>query len=149
MPRSSLPNPPPFESPLPTLNKDIVSLIGQSVSPLGTTGRFVDAQIDPPSRSAEKGLLNRLLKRNSRATVVAPTPLTQAVPELPQELRWNVTHEVRIGVRVFVNATGDAHYAEFLSGRMEPNRDLAAWAVFAARRWRFSPATSNGVAVSF
>ena len=52
----------------------------------------------------------------------------------------NLARDVKINVKVYVNPSGKVEYSEVVSKVPETDRDLAALAVFAARRWEFVPA---------
>lgn len=76
-----------------------------------------------------------------------PSPVREAQPDIPADVRRRITSDVLINVRVYVDAGGRVQFAELLSNGTGANRDLASLAVFAARRWQFAPANSNGKAV--
>ena len=56
--------------------------------------------------------------------------------------------DVKVNVKVYVNAAGKVDYSEVISKVAEADRDLASLAMFAARRWEFVPARSAGSAVA-
>lgn len=85
-------------------------------------------------------------KRYPRADYVPPAPLRNSgVPSPPHR---NVTRTVNINVKVYVNPSGKVDYSEVLSKVAEADRDLAAFAMFAARRWEFVPARDAEGAVA-
>jgi outer membrane biosynthesis protein TonB len=50
---------------------------------------------------------------------------------------------VNIDVKVYVNPAGKVEYSEVLSKVAGTDRDLAASALFSARRWEFVPARDS------
>jgi outer membrane biosynthesis protein TonB len=58
-----------------------------------------------------------------------------------------MARDVNIDVKVYVNPAGKVDYSEVLSNVVEADRDLAALAMFSARRWEFVPARSGDEAV--
>jgi len=68
-------------------------------------------------------------------------------PGLHNPPRRNVARNVNIDVKVYVNPAGKVDYSEVLSNVAESDRDLAALAVFSARRWEFVPARTKDGAV--
>ena len=52
----------------------------------------------------------------------------------------NVTHDLNIDIKVYVNPSGKVDYSEVLSKLAVADRDLIAAAMFSARRWEFVPA---------
>ena len=63
-------------------------------------------------------------------------------------MRRNPERAVNIDVQVYVNQTGGVEYSEVLSKVTPENRDLAAAAVFSARKWGFVPARAGSEVVS-
>ena len=84
-------------------------------------------------------------KLRGRSDYVPPAVLR--APALPNSPPRNVPHDVKIDVKVYVDPTGKVEYSEVLSKVTEANRDLAALAVFEARRWEFVPARTGDGAV--
>jgi len=141
-----LPEAPHVDSPLPTLASGSAALIERL--PPGPESRNSMVRVElQPGRAAAAGFFGKLVRRRGAANVTPPVPVTKTIPELPAQLRQTLSGEVRIDVRVFVTATGQVEYAELVSEAADATRGLATWAVFAARRWRFSPAISTGAAV--
>jgi hypothetical protein len=86
-------------------------------------------------------------KRYRREDYVPPTPLRNPGP--PDPPHRNIARDVKIDVKVYVNASGKVDYSEAFSKVAESDRDLAAVAVFSARRWEFVPArTGDGTVPS-
>jgi hypothetical protein len=80
-------------------------------------------------------------KRFRREDYVPPTPLRNPGP--PDPPHRNIARDVNIDVKVYVNASGKVDYSEAFSKVAESDRDLAAVAVFSARRWEFVPARTG------
>jgi TonB family protein len=108
-----------------------------------------DIQVDAePVRESGVGkvvghipLLRRLHK--AAPPLVPPEPLRQVNPKLSAEERAELTDPVEVNVRVYVDEGGKVQYAELLSNaKHHPN--LSSAAVFAARRWNFTPAVQGG-----
>jgi outer membrane biosynthesis protein TonB len=59
-----------------------------------------------------------------------------------------VTHEVLIDVKVYVNPSGKVEYSELVSRVPKTESDLASLVVFSARRWEFEPAREGKDAVA-
>jgi TonB family protein len=76
-----------------------------------------------------------------------PTPLRRPRPQVPGDVQRRITRDAIVNVRVYVDRAGKVEFAELLSDGTGANRELAAIAVFASRRWEFEPATVNGKAV--
>jgi protein TonB len=143
-----LPEAPHVDSRPPELAGGSASLIGSLPTVpaiVNPANRAVRIEVQP-GRAATNRLLGKLIRRK-RPVFVAPVALTNPVPELPLRVQQSLGRDVRIDVRVFVDAGGQVEYAELASNPADSTRELATWAVFAARKWRFSPATSDGAAV--
>lgn len=84
------------------------------------------------------------MSRVRAAKFVPPTAVRQARPQVPAELRQRITRDVLINVRVYVDRAGKVEFAELLSDGTGENRELAALAVFASRKWQFAPANRDG-----
>ena len=87
-----------------------------------------------------------MLRRSTRPDYVPPAALRD--PGLHNPPRRNVAQNVNIDVKVYVNPSGKVEFSEVLSKVTEANRDLAALAVFSARRWEFVPARDKDGAVA-
>jgi TonB family protein len=86
-------------------------------------------------------LLRRLHK--SAPPLVPPAPLRQVPPTLSAKDRAELTDPVEVNVRVYVNEQGKVDFAELLSNaKHHPN--LSSAAVYASRRWDFTPAVQDG-----
>ncbi len=99
----------------------------------------VSVAISQPHRG---GFLRKLGlgKHNKDAGFVPPTPIREPPTELPPELRHRIKNQVAMDVKIYIDREGKVEYAELLSKGTGSNRDLASLAVFASRRWTFSPA---------
>lgn len=81
-------------------------------------------------------LLRRL--RKEKVKLVPPTPVHRVDPVLSAQERRQLQRAIPVDVKVYVAESGKVQYAELLSGG--GHRDLAAAAVYAARKWDFTPA---------
>ena len=84
-------------------------------------------------------------KRNRRPDYVPPSALHNPGLSIPPNR--NLPREVKINVKVYVNPSGKVDFSELVSKVPDTDRDLAVLAVFAARRWEFSPARDGDSAV--
>jgi hypothetical protein len=143
-PPAALPEPPDLR---PPATADALPTIGAILTtPIPTApDRFVNVHVNTAARPGRRFPL--LGKSNRGAAYTAPAPIREHLPEVSADLRRRVAHQVPIDVKVFVDATGKVEYAELLSSGAGPNRELAMLAVFASRRWQFSPANLNGAPV--
>ena len=82
-------------------------------------------------------LLKRLKKHQQ--AFVPPAPVREVRPQLDGKSRRTIDRAMAVDVRVFVTAKGKVEYAELLRGPANRN-DLAALAVYTARKWEFAPA---------
>ena len=81
-------------------------------------------------------------------TFVSPRLIQQCSPEVSPELRRRIqSNTVPITVKLYLGRSGTVEYAELLSDGTGANRDLATLAVFASRKFQFSPAQKGGEAV--
>ena len=79
---------------------------------------------------------------------VPPRLIQQYAPEVSSELRRRIQNKtVPITVKLYLGRSGTVEYAELLSDGTGANRDLASLAVFASRKFQFSPAQKGGEAV--
>jgi TonB family protein len=83
-------------------------------------------------------LLRRLKKRSQ--TFVPPKVVHQERPALNAREQRSVTRRVPVDVKVYVNKAGNVEFAELMSDTGRGRMELDAAAVYAARRWKFSPA---------
>jgi hypothetical protein len=126
-------------------NEEIFKGIVSANNPGGAADPRVRVSPEPPSGSL-LGQLGRNLpligKRYRRAAgYVPPAPLRS--PPFPDPPRRNLAKHVGIDVKVHVNPSGKVDYAEVLSKLSPADRDLAALAIFSARKWEFIPARSG------
>jgi hypothetical protein len=80
-------------------------------------------------------------KRYQRADYVPPAPRHN--PGLTSAPHRNVSRDVNIDVKVYVNPSGKVEYSEVLSKVASADRDLATSALFSARDWEFVPARAG------
>jgi hypothetical protein len=80
-------------------------------------------------------------KRYRRPDYTPPAPIRE--PALPNPPQRSVAHDVNIDVKVYVNPSGKVDYSEVLSKVTAADRDLAAAALFSARRCEFVPARAG------
>ncbi|HUB34948.1 MAG TPA: hypothetical protein VMA31_18060 [Bryobacteraceae bacterium] len=112
----------------------------------GAPDPFVRIAVDP--LPGHRKLLGKLFSGKKVGTVFEPPRLLdERPPEVPSELRDRIRGSVPITVKLYVNRTGSVEYAELLSDGTGQNRDLAALAVFASRKWQFAPARQGGEAI--
>ncbi len=139
-----LPDPPVIQQAVvaPALehNKEFLKPIVPANS-LNGADSSIHVRVEPvPSSRLER--LGRSLpligKRYRRPDYVPPAALRN--PGLTSPPQRSVSREVNIDVKVYVNPAGKVDYSEVLSKVAEPDRDLAASALFSARRWEFVPA---------
>ena len=138
-----LPDPPVIQQAVaPALehNKEFLKPIVPA-SGLESADSSIRVRVEPvPSSRLER--LGRSLpligKHYRRPDYVPPAALRN--PGLTSPPPHSVSREVNIDVKVYVNPAGKVDYSEVLSKVAEPDRDLAASALFSARRWEFVPA---------
>ena len=116
--------PPP--RPIPHETRPEVSVVAE---PVGAS-RFGSAIGKIP-------LLRRL--RKQRQSFVPPAPAHEFRPVLSAAEKRTLDRPIVMDVRVWVGENGKVQYAE-LASNSGRHRDLAAAAVYAARRWDFTPA---------
>jgi hypothetical protein len=127
----------------PAMPADISFL--RSVLPFRGPGSIDDAK--PLSRVRVEPLhrLSRNFplvgKRQRQAAYVPPMPLSE--PPAPILRAQNLEATVNIDVKVYVNQSGKVEYSEVLSKITPDNRELAAAAVFSARKCEFVPARAG------
>jgi hypothetical protein len=108
---------------------------------LNSADSSIRVRVEPVSSSRLERLTRSLPligKRYRRPDYVPPSALRN--PGLTSPPPRNLSREVNIDVKVYVNPAGRVDYSEVLSKVAEPDRDLAASALFSARRWEFVPA---------
>ncbi len=108
---------------------------------------FVRIAVQPIPYS-HRGLMNRLLSRKSAAAAFDPPRVLQELPpEIPSELRKQVRDTVPVTVKLHLDRAGRVDSAELVSHGSGRSKNLAALAVFACRKWQFSPAHLGGETV--
>jgi hypothetical protein len=130
---------------VPPLDRDdeLFKRIGPSHEDLGphTGAGSVQVKVEPvPSSRLGQWARNirSVGKHDRNLDYVPPTPAAnQPIPDPPS---GKGTRDLNVAVKVYVNSSGKVEYAEVASPVKPVDRDLAAWAVFAARRWEFVPA---------
>lgn len=122
----------------------------EAIPALGTSGPLdvpdplLRVSVEPIAGSGFGRRLGRFLgKRQGDGQFTPPAPVRRSRLEIPAHLRRDLAGEEPIDVKVYVDPAGKVEYAELLSTANKENRDLAALAVFSARRWEFSPAQSG------
>jgi hypothetical protein len=111
---------------------------------------FVTVAVEPLP-TGRRGLVGRIFSRRNapKATAFVPPRLVQqSSPEVPLELRKQIQKTaVPVTVKLYVGRDGAVNFAELLSNGTGPHRDLAALAVFASRKFHFSPAQEGSETV--
>jgi hypothetical protein len=74
---------------------------------------------------------------------VPPKPIHEVRPVLSTHEQQSLTESVPLDVKVYVAESGKVEYAEPLREITQRQRPLAAAAVYAARRWTFTPARTG------
>ena len=146
---ASVPEPPAVENPGQRILSLISGQVGRPVLPDAAGETQVRVTVEPVAGSRLEHVAQRiplLGKRYRRSEYVAPVPLRD--PVVTPGLSRGVTHEVQIDIKVYVNASGKVEYAEPASRVPESDRDLAALAMFSARRCEFIPAHTPAGAVA-
>jgi hypothetical protein len=134
---ASLPDPPtirPVVAPPPEHSEEFLKAIVPA-NRLAGADSSVRVSVEPVSGSRRS--IPLIGKRYPRTDYAPPAPLRNPGP--PSSQHRNVTRAVNINVKVYVNPSGKVDYSEVLSKVAESDRDLAAFAMFAAR-WEFVPA---------
>jgi hypothetical protein len=102
----------------------------------GDTNAYLRVRVEPVQRLSRNFPL--VGKRRLQTTYVPPAPVREpSVPALPVQ---NLEHPVNIDVKAYVDQSGKVDYSEVLSKVTSSDRDLAAAAVFSARKCEFTPA---------
>jgi TonB family protein len=83
-------------------------------------------------------LLRRL--RRQQEDFVPPSPVREVRPVLTAKESRELNEPVPVDVKVYVGESGKVTYAELLTSGLGDRRELASAAVYAARRWDFTPA---------
>jgi hypothetical protein len=141
-----LPDPPAIESgitPAVEHKKEFLKPVVPAVGLQSADSRF-RVRVEPLSGSRLERLersLPLIGKRYRRPDYVPPAALRN--PGLTSPLQRSVPRDVNIDVKVYVNPAGKVEYSEVLSKVAGTDRDLAASALFSARRWEFVPARDS------
>lgn len=107
------------------------------------TDSYLRVKVEPVQRDSRNFPL--VGKRHRRPNYVPPAPVRE--PSVPGLLARNLEHPVNIDVKVYVNLSGKVEYSEVLSKVNSDERDLAAAAVFSARKCEFVPAREGSASV--
>lgn len=110
----------------PPLPKPTEAQVSVRVEPVG--GRGVLSRIP---------FLRRFRKQPQ--AFVPPTPLHEVKPSLTARERHELVGTVPVDLKVFVGDSGKVQYVELLSNSSR-HESLVSLAVYAARRWEFTPA---------
>jgi protein TonB len=133
--------------PMPPVSQRVVAPATKPLSePLRARGAHVSVDAEPVANSSRFGravahipLLRRLKKQPQ--TFVPPKPVREVKPSLTEhESAW-VVRPVPVDVKVYVGENGKVEFAEVLTGGHRP--ELASAAVYAARKWTFTPAKAG------
>jgi hypothetical protein len=141
-----LPDPPtiqPMVVPPPERSNEFLAptIPANSPSPRVEAGPSFRVRVEPVADSRLGHLARNIPligKRYRRQDYVPPAPLRSPAPA--DSPRRAIARDVNIDVKVYVNPTGKVDYSEVLSSVVKEDRDLAALAMFSARRWEFVPA---------
>jgi TonB family protein len=154
--RAFTPVTPAFPAPDPPVVADPPAL--SAPPPSDTPQSLLAGMVTPPPQSVERppvvrpapGALVDVAVDSVPAGAAKfrpPAPVRQPRPQVPADVQRGIKRAAIVNVRVYVDRAGKVEFAELLSDGTGANRELAAIAVFAARRWEFEPATVNGKAV--
>ncbi len=112
--------------------------------PARTRPNYVQVTAEPVKGSRWGRMVGRipLLKRLKKQpqAFVPPSPVRQVRPSVDERKLSSLERPIPVDVRVYVTESGKVDYAETVSGGPRGHGELAEAAVFAARRWDFSPA---------
>ena len=134
LPETPAPAPPP-----PSIGDALPAAVKLSER-LPVAAPLVSVEVEPAGEP-KSGLLGRLVgRRTDRAGFVPPTPVHRPSLVVPPNLRDRARRPSSIDVRVYVDPAGRVQYAELETEASSVDSDLAALAVFSARRWQFAPA---------
>jgi hypothetical protein len=139
--QASLPEPPAIDQmAAPALPKGLSFL--RAMAPIhgpgsrDEAGPYLRVRVEPVERHSRSFPL--VGRRHPQPSYSPPAPVRQ--PSIPVLLAQNLERAVNIDVKVYVNKSGKVEYSEMLSKVTPENRDLAAAAVFSARKCEFVPA---------
>jgi len=128
----------PVVVPPVTSGREFLALIAPASTP-NSVGVPVRVSVEPVPASHRS--FAAILKRSTRSDYVPPAVLRE--PGLLNPAHRSIARKVSVDVKVYVNASGTVEYSEVLSKAAEADRDLAALAMFSARRWEFVPARTR------
>ena len=137
-----VPDPPSIQPAPLEHSKEVLKTIGPGSS-LGRAEPSFHVTVEPVSPSRRS--IPLIGKRNRRPDYVPPAALHNPGLSIPPNR--NLPRAVKINVKVYVNPSGKVDFSELVSKVPDTDRDLAVLAVFAARRWEFSPARDGDSAV--
>jgi len=140
----ALPDPPAIQPTAPTSSGVAVPALVSTLYRPDATNQPVRVSLEPVPASRRS--FPSILKRSVRTDYVPPAALHD--PGLLNPPHRSIEGIVNIDVKVYVTPSGKVDYSEVLSKVTESNRDLAALAVFSARRWEFVPARVKDDAVA-
>lgn len=138
--------PSPFEMPAPEAKKPAPPEppsrpVDQPPRP-ATAGVIITVTAEPAGGSGVGRLIGHIpfvrRLKNPKEPVVPPRVRREVRPSLTARDQREITSEIPVNVKVYVNESGRVEFAELLGD--SEHRNLAAAAVYAARRWEFSPA---------
>jgi hypothetical protein len=138
----AVPDAPSIRPAPPEHSKEVLKTLGPDHSPTRAEPTF-KVTVEPVTGTRRS--IPLIGKRNRRPDYVPPAALRN--PGLSIPANRNLARDVKIKVKVYVNSSGKVDYSEVVSKVSETDRDLAALAVFAARRWEFAPARDGDSAV--
>ena len=149
-PFTALPKP-AVAAPVPAATATSAPPPGPAATAIKTTEPQIAVSVEPVGQSrfgraiGHIPLLRRLKKQQQ--AYVPPVPVRQVRPLLGSQDRRLLDRPIPVDVRVFVGDTGKVQYVELMrNGASEPN--FATLAVYAARRWEFTPARMGDEKVS-
>jgi hypothetical protein len=141
-PESTEPRPSPFTPvPKPMIAATAATPTTAPAPQAPPASTQVSVRVEPVSGS--RGVIGRIpffrrFKKQPQ-TFVPPAPVREVRPSLSARERHALIGTVPMDVKVFVGDTGKVQYVELVSN-IGQHEDLASLAVYAARRWEFSPA---------
>jgi len=136
----------PVTTSLAPIAKGQIVAVPTRQAPKATAESFSTVTFEAVTESHVGGVMGKiplLRKLHRAADFIAPTPVQQTTPMVPDEMLRALRTEVTVDVCVYINKSGKVEYAELLSDITAANRDFASLAVFDARHWKFTPARSE------
>jgi hypothetical protein len=146
-----LPTAPSVTMELPEAPEPLMNVNGLPATvPPDIPDPFVTFAVEPMP-VGHPGRIGRLFSHRNEhraTTFVPPRLIQQRSPDVPPELRRQIQDKtVPITVKLYVGRAGKVDYAELLSDATGANRDLATLALFASRKFQFSPAQEGNETV--